>query len=762
MAEYTAIHSSVRNAPLASRLHPTLIGNMRARVTNRRNPDRTRTAIRRARAVPLGTATQSLALDAHTGTVYVTSDEGTVSVVDVGHCNILRSGSCAAPIAELTGPSEAIGAAVYGHTLYVTSGVSGTNGAVSVYDIEHCQAGDTSGCAAAVASVPVADIPTGLALDPTTGTLFVGNTADHIDVLSLESCRAADPSGCSSADVASIPAKDGPLSPMLDVHDETLYVPANGPDADASGSRVHVIDIRNCHAGDTSGCAAPEGSLRAGAGAVIALLDHRTGTLYVANQTAKTVSVLNVRRCTGADHAGCAQHPTDVPVGANPSGGMIETHDQRLYTANSNSDTLSTFDTHACRAGNTKRCPTSPPPTVRADGAPFALAYDPTTSTIFSVEHAGKALGVLNADLCSGNRTGCRYLLPSVAGDLEEYADPAVHTWYGADREGNLTLTDTRACTARHPRRCASASIHTGQPNTAYGQLVANNRTHSLYMIRNNPKTYRGSVVVLDTRTCNTTVHTDCRPVAKPMLLPDYTAQLAFNPTTQTLYVVTQYDSTLQVIDGTHCSAMRQTACSRPAGSVSLDGVAYGVAVDQPTRTVYVSEFGDDFDDNTVYAIDSTRCQARNTSGCRRTPKQFTSGLAPLGMVVDRARHTLYVLANAGGPHEGQVDVFDTRACSARGTGGCAPDAAFDVGRSPYVGALDPLTGNLFVADFEHAAVNVINTGRCNSSVTRGCHDHQFDMGDEPSQVAIDPRTHSVFVLAGGYNRSYVLDTRLH
>ncbi len=715
---------------------------------------------RGARAVPLGTATQSFTVDARTGTAYVTSDEGTVSVVDVGHCNVRSSSSCAGPIAELPGPVEAIGVAVYRSTLYVTSGVSGTNGVVSVYDILHCHAGDISGCGAAVATVPLADIPTGVALDGSTGTLFVGNTADHIDLLALASCRRAVLSGCGSAVVGSIPAKDGPLSPALDARDRTLYVPADGPDADASGDTVRVIDIRHCHAGDTSGCAAPEATLPAGAGAVVAFLDQRTGTLYVQNQSAATVSVLDVRRCTGAVHAGCAQTPTDVPVGANPSGGMVETGDGRLYVANSDSDTLSTFGTRRCRAGDTSGCPASPPNTVRADGAPFSLDYDPATGTIFTVEHSGKALGVLDANQCGRNGRGCRHLLPSIAGNEQQLADQAEHTWYGVDDNGNLTLTDTRVCTAQHAARCAAAAVHTSQPNTSNGQLVADDSTHSLYLIRNNPVTYRGSVVVLDTRTCNAAVHTDCSPVASPMRLPNYTAVMALDPSTHTVYVTTQDVSTLQVIDGTRCNALRHTACSAPAGQVPLRGNVYGVAVDQSTRTVYVSEFGADFDSDVVYAVDSTHCRATDVSRCAQAPKRFTSGLAPLGMVVDRAHHTLYVLANAGGDHEGQVDVFDTRTCSARGTGGCTPAAAFDVDRSPYVAALDPVTGQLFVADFEHAAITVIDTGRCNATGTSGCRDRQFDVGDAPGLIAIDPVTHSAFVLAALYGNTYYVDTR--
>lgn len=762
--------AAVGPAPVATE-HRTLIGNMRlpverfspARGTAVSDPTAATglAAPHGLRAVPLGTGLQTFTIKTHTQTAYTTSDEGTVSVVDVGHCNIEDSGSCSGSVADLPGLPGGVGAAVYRNTLYVTSGTDGTDGAVSVYDISHCRAGDTTGCGAAVATLPIADVPLGVALDRATGTLYVGNVADHVDVLALASCRQQDVSGCGSADVASIPAKNGPAFPTLDAGASTLYVPANGPGADGSGNSVDVVDLRHCDASDTSGCSAAEASMRAGVGAVIALLDRRTGTLYVQNQTEATVSVLDVRHCSATVHSGCRQHPAGVPVGSNPSGGMVEIHHQRLYVADSDSDTLSVFGTVHCRAGHTTGCSTSPVPTARAGGAPFWLIYDRATATIFSVDHADKAMSAIAPDICSGDAGGCRHLLPSIGGNEQQVAVPAVHTWYGVDGKGDLTLADTRTCNAAHARRCSAAAIHTSRPNTTFGQIVADPGTHSLYLLQNNLKSYRGFVAVVDLRTCNAHDHSDCRPVARPMRLPDYTAQMSIDRSTHTVYVVTQFDSSLQVVDGTTCNAMRQSGCSGPAGEVPLDGVAYGIAVDPSTRTVYVSEFGQDFDSDVVYAVDSSHCRAGDVSGCGHTPKQFTSGLAPLGMVVDHAHHSLYVLANAGGDAEGELDVFDTRTCSARGVDGCTPAAAFDVGRAPFVAAFDPRTHHLFLADFEHAAVSVIDTKRCNASATQGCHDRQLDVGDSPGRVAVDPSTHSLFVLGALYNRSYYLDTRL-
>lgn len=715
-----------------------------------------------ALAVPLDSSPQIVRLDLRTRTAYVTSDEGKISVVDAGRCNAERHSGCARPIATLPGGGGGADLAVNvaTRTLYVTSSVNDTGGIVSVYDVAHCHAGDTAGCGPAIATVPVGDIPLGLALDRDTGTLYAGNVANRLDVLDVRSCRRGRVSGCASAVVGSVTG-DGPAFPLLDRAHDTVYVPANGLEADGSGNQVLVLDTRHCRAADASGCGAPTARMQAGGGAVLALLARTSHTLYVENQGDATVSVLDIAHCTGADHSGCAQPPTNVPVGANPSGGLIKTTNGGVYVGNSESDTLSVFDARSCHAGHTAGCPTSPPRTLRTGQAPFWEAYDPVSDTIFVPDHVDGTLEVVDPDRCgTEHHRGCRRLLPTIPGDGQQLADDGVHTWYGRDADGNLTLTDTRVCTARHARRCPGAAIHTSLSTNDFDFPVADDGTHTLFVPLVDFDTGKSSVAVIDTRTCNASAHTDCSPVAT-IPVPNFLAVLEINKTTHTVYATTQDASSLQVIDGVHCNALRQTACSGPAGEVLLAGRVFGLAPDPATNSVYVTEFGDDFRGSTVYIVDGRHCEATDVSGCSRVPARFTSGAAPLDVVIDDPEHSFYVLNNGDGDVDGEVAVYDNRTCNAVVTGGCSHSAArFMVGRAPFRGVIDPVTQRVFVVDFVHAALTEFDARACNATHPRGCRDHELDTVDLPGHLAIDVATHSLFAVGFLYGNSAYLDTR--
>ncbi len=710
--------------------------------------------------VPLRSSPQIVRIDRATRTAYVTSDQGTISLVDIARCNVERHSRCARPVAALPGPGDALDIAVNDgtKTLYLTSGVNDADAIVSVYDVAHCTAKDASGCGPAIATVHVGGIPIGLALSAGTGTLYVGNVSNRVDVLDIRSCRRGLVWGCAHARVGSVHGNNTGLV-VLDAAHRTLYATENGQNQD--GTDVLVIDTRHCRASDASRCGAAPARLPTGPGPTLALLAGHT--LFVANQGDSTVSVLDVAHCTGADHSGCRQQPTNVPVGANPSGGLVRSEDGDLYVGNSDSDTLSTFNTRSCRAGHTAGCPTSPPRTLRTGQQPFWAEYDPVSETIFVTNHVDGTLGVMDPERCGAeHRRGCRHLLPAISGgNALQIADQAVHTWYGADGNGNLTLTDTRVCTARQARSCLAATVHTSQPAVGFFLPVVDESTHSLFLPRIDFATNTNSLAVIDTRTCNATIHTTCAPVTAPMWLPNYLAVLAINKRTHTLYASLQVHNVLAVIDAVHCNAMVQTACSVPVAEVKLPDISFGVSTDPVTNSVYVTEFGQNFDKSTVFIVDGRHCRATDVSGCSRTPRQFMPGLAPLGVVVDDAMHSLYVLDNGGGDVSGDVSVFDSRTCNARVTAGCAhPAARFMVGRAPFRAALDPVTQHLFVGDFEHAALTEIDARACNATRVRGCRDAELDTGDSPSVLAIDAATHSLFAFDALHGESAHLDTR--
>ena len=69
---------------------------------------------------------------------------------------------------------------------------------------------------------------------------------------------------------------------------------------------VAVIDLRLCNAATTSGCGASPVTGRVGGGALFALADPRTRTLYVRTPFDQTVSVLDQSTCSARNTSGCA------------------------------------------------------------------------------------------------------------------------------------------------------------------------------------------------------------------------------------------------------------------------------------------------------------------------------------------------------------------------------------------------------------------------------------------------------------------------
>ena len=122
-------------------------------------------------------------------------------------------------------------------------------------------------------------------------------------------------------------------------------------------------------------------------------------------------------------------------------------------------------------------------------------------------------------------------------------------------------------------------------------------------------------------------------------------------------------------------SSMRATAtrrtsrAARARGRRSRSGTCpSGIAIDERTDTVYVSNFGD----NTVSVINGATCNAMDTPAAVRRPRPSRSGRDPIGIFADPANHTVYV-ANFNDVHrlddrqrdlqrDGSRELFDERA----------------------------------------------------------------------------------------------------
>ena len=191
-----------------------------------------------ARAVPTGERPVGLTFDDATRTVYVANvASNTVSVVDGARCNADRASGCDAPVATLPTGLAPVSAVVHARTLYVANVEEGT---VSVFDVATCNAIVSSGCGAAVATIDVGGFPLGIAVDPASHTVYVGN--DETGALALingTTCNRTNTTGCGV--VAQAITGEFSSFPFADPGSRTIYVGyRTGPRGHDGGQRAHL------------------------------------------------------------------------------------------------------------------------------------------------------------------------------------------------------------------------------------------------------------------------------------------------------------------------------------------------------------------------------------------------------------------------------------------------------------------------------------------------------------------------------------------
>jgi len=235
-------------------------------------------------------------------------------------------------------------------TIYAANAHRDGSGYISVIDGRHCNAADTSGCAsqtaATTATVRVGHDPITLAVDPASHTVYVTNFGEHtVSVIDTRHCHAGDTSGCASQTppAVSVANATGPLAITVDHATSTAYV--TDTTFTFSPGAMSLINIRHCHAGDTSGCGQTPATipLPAGIGSSVHI-DYATNAVYVANLNDSSVSVIDGRRCNASNMSHC--RPTrKIEVGSNPSDLTIDPQNDTVYVPNFFDNDASVFPT---------------------------------------------------------------------------------------------------------------------------------------------------------------------------------------------------------------------------------------------------------------------------------------------------------------------------------------------------------------------------------------------------------------------------------
>jgi DNA-binding beta-propeller fold protein YncE len=289
--------------------------------------------------------------------------------------------------------------------------------------------------------------PDGLAIDPTTDTLYVsegGPGPNQLEVIDAATCNVSQPA-CS--DRATIPLTDGGGPLAIDASTHTVYV--------AGATSISVIDARHCHAGDLQGCATqapaaiPVGSSFS--------LTTTPDTLYAAtippNNLPGGVAVIDTRHCNAADTSQCASiTPAVVTVGLDPLDVIADFAHRTLYVTDSafgnSRGALSMVDISHCNGTDTSNCVAQTPLTTPMRRFPYQEALDPVTNTLYVGNFDNADLSPINTATCNArNKFGCPALPPEIVVGSEPTAlalDAGNHTIYVSNNgDGTLSLVGT-------------------------------------------------------------------------------------------------------------------------------------------------------------------------------------------------------------------------------------------------------------------------------------------------------------------------------
>jgi DNA-binding beta-propeller fold protein YncE len=236
-------------------------------------------------------------------------------------------------------------------TIYTDNSRPHGSGYVSVIDGRHCNAADTSGCAAQTAkntpTIKVGRYPIGIAIDPATHTLYVTNGGDHtVSVIDTRHCHAGDTTGCRAqsppaVSIPAIPNTFGPIAIAVDDGTHTAYVTDTANNFNPGA--ISMINTTHCHAGDTTSCAhqKPATIPAPGPGSSIRI-DPQTHHVYVVNGADASVSIINDRHCNATNTSGC-KHIPRIEVGSNPSDLTLDLNTDTAYVPNQFDNNASMF-----------------------------------------------------------------------------------------------------------------------------------------------------------------------------------------------------------------------------------------------------------------------------------------------------------------------------------------------------------------------------------------------------------------------------------
>lgn len=337
------------------------------------------------------------------------------------------------------------------HTIYVGNG---TTGSLSLIDAKTCNARNTVGCGQYVTAVTAGTDPIGIAIDTSTNTVYVVNGIGTVAVVNGHKCDAADVSGC-RVQPATIGVGTRPQFLVVDERTHTIYV------ANVGSNTVSVLDGGKCKGTSMVGCGRPRASIPVGPGPFTLAVNEVTNTIYVTNLGARTVSIINGKTCNATNISGCRHRPATVNVGETPGGIAVNTKTDTIYVTGEASNDVSVIDGRSCNATTVSGCRRTPVHVLAGAGA-RGIAVNEATNTIYVANTVSNTVSVINGATCNATvHTGCgqRAAVAPVGVSPRRIAvDELTNTIYVTNAGSNtVTMLNGRTCNGR---------VHTGCKRT--------------------------------------------------------------------------------------------------------------------------------------------------------------------------------------------------------------------------------------------------------------------------------------------------------
>ena len=362
-----------------------------------------------------------------------------------------------------------------------------------------------------------------------------------------------------------------PTGVALDAASDTMYVTARNERRGLRGT-VAMVNVATCNASGIRGCRHVAHVSTGGRPPTDVAVDEQTHTLYVASDVpTSAVAVYNTATCNAVTTRGCTRHPpliSAAPGVTGPATLAINPVTDTVYVIYANSNQLSVINGKTCNATDQAGCGRAAVALPIGGQQPHpAVAVDPATNTIYVGTWNGGLL-VIDGRTCNGTDVGgCGKILATVpvAGSASTIAvDWATGTLYVTSPDPSLvTVISTSTCSARDVSGCA------GHLTVARGGVdplgpVSDQTSHTLYLVDGGENT----VSMINTAACNAARVTGCGLV--PASFPGGLAQLlAVDSHSRTLYAVGS--RTLSVISTKTCNAAGTGGCpaQSPPGTIA-------------------------------------------------------------------------------------------------------------------------------------------------------------------------------------------------